>query len=72
MSNLLDSNNYKKATGSLWNSYRNEPSNPLSTNSKSFKHKTSVTRNTYNIGDGEDGYDANKFGKNKTEIKLFL
>ena len=29
MSNLLDSKNYKKATGSLWNSYRNEPSNPL-------------------------------------------
>ena len=30
----------KKTTGSLWNYYRGEPSNPLSSNSESFKYKT--------------------------------
>ena len=36
--NLLEySKNYKKTTGSLWNYYRDEPSDPLSTNSESFK-----------------------------------
>ena len=39
---------------------------PLSSNSESFTYKTSVTGNTYNIGDGEEGYDANKVGKNET------
>ena len=51
MCNLLQYNkNYKKTTGSLCNYYRDEPSpsNPLSTNSESFKYKTSVTGNTYN------------------------
>ena len=43
MYNLLEySKNYRKATGSLWNYYRNEPSNPLSSNSKSFKYNTSI------------------------------
>ena len=43
MYNLLEySKNYKKATGSLWNYYRDEPSNPLSSNSESFKYKTSI------------------------------
>ena len=38
MYNLLEySKNYKKTTGSLWNYYRDEPSNPLSSNSESFK-----------------------------------
>ena len=41
--------NYKKPTGSLWNCYRDEPSNPLSSNSKSFKYKASITGNTYII-----------------------
>ena len=37
MYNLLEqSKNYKKITGSLWNYYRDEPRNPLSTNSESF------------------------------------
>ena len=36
--NLLKcSKNYRKTTGSLWNYYRDEPSNPLSSNSESFK-----------------------------------
>ena len=73
MYNLLEySKNYKKTTGSLWNYYRDQPSNPLSTNSESFKYKTSITRNTYNVGDDEEGYDANKVGKNETEVVIPL
>ena len=73
MYNLLEySKNYKKTTGSLWNYYRDESSNPLSSNSESFKYKTSITGNTYNIGDGEEGYDANKVGKNETEVVIPL
>ena len=58
MYNLLDcSKSYRKTTGSLWNYYRDEPSDPLSLDSESFKYKTSITGNTYNvsltiIGDG--------------------
>ena len=59
-------------TGSLWNYYRDQSSNPLSTNSESFKYKTSITGNTYNVGAGEDNYDANKVGKNETEIVISL
>ena len=44
----------------MWNYYRDELSNPLSSNSESFKYKTSITGNTY---DGED--DAYKVGKNE-------
>ena len=73
MYNLLEySKNYKKTTGSLWNYYRDEPSNPLSSNSESFKYKTSITGNTYNLVDGEAGYDATKVGKNETEIVVPL
>ena len=57
MHKLLEySKNYKKTIGSLWNYYREEPSNGLSSNSESLKYKTSTTGNTY------DG------GKNKTEV----
>ena len=52
--------------------YRDEPSNPLSSSPESFKYKTSITGNTYNIADGEDGYDAYKVGKNETEIIIPL
>ena len=73
MYNLLEySKNYRKTTGSLWNYYRDEPSDPLSSNSESFKYKTSITGNTYNIGVGEAGYDANKVGKNETEVVIPL
>ena len=69
MYNLLEySKNYKKTIGCLWNHYRDEPSNPLSSNSESLKYKTSITGNTYNIGAGEEGYNANKFDKNETEV----
>ena len=76
------SKNYKKTTESLWNYYRDQPSNRLSTNSESFKYKTSITKNTYSVDEkitDDDGnevdnpnYDANKVGKNKTEIVIPL
>ena len=73
MYNLLEySKNYRKTTGSLWNYYRDEPSNPLSSNSESFKHNTSITGNTYDVGDNEAGYDADKVGKNETEVVIPL
>ena len=43
---LENSKNYRKTTGSLWNYYRDEPSNPLSSNSESFKYKTSIVGKT--------------------------
>ena len=59
MYNLLEySKNYKKTTGSLWNYYRDERSDPLSSSFKPFKYKTSTTGNTYNVGDSEAGYDT--------------
>ena len=69
MYNLLEySKNYKKRTGSLWNYYRDEPRNPLSSNSKSFKYNATITGNTYDVGAGEAGYNANKVAKNETEV----
>ena len=56
----------------MWNYYRDEPSNPLPSNSKSFKYNTSITGNTYNLDAGEAGYDINRVGKNKTEIVVPL
>ena len=83
MYNLLEySKNYKKATGSLWNYYMGKPSNPLPSNSGSFKYKTSITCNTYNIDEeiaDDDGnevnnpkYDSNKVGKKKTKTVIPL
>ena len=83
MYNLLEcSKNYRKITGTLWNYYRDEPSNPLSFDSEFFKYKTSITRNTYNVDEentDDDGnefdnpkYDANKVGKNETEVVIPL
>ena len=65
MYNLLGcSKNYRKTTGSIWNYYRDEPSNPLSSNSESCKYRTSIT--------GHAGYDADKVGKNKNEVIILL
>ena len=64
--------NYRKTPGSLSNYHRDEPRNPLSSNSESFKYKASITGNTYNLVDGEAGYNANKVGKNETEIVVLL
>ena len=83
MYNLLEyRKNYRKTTGSLWNYHRDESSNPLSCNSESFKYKTSITGNTYNVDEkitNDDGnevnnpkYDASKVGKNETEVALPL
>ena len=73
MYNLLEySKNYRKTTGSLWNHYRDGPIDLLSSGSKSFKYKTSITGNTYNVDAGEAGYDADKVGKNETEIVVPL
>ena len=47
MYNLLEySKNYRKTTGSLWNYYRDEPISLLSSNSESFKYKTSIVGKT--------------------------
>ena len=47
MYNFLEyGKNYTKTTGSLWNYYRDEPSNSLSSNSESFKYKTGITGKT--------------------------
>ena len=43
MYSLLEySKNYGKTTGSLWSYYRDEPSDPLFSNSESFKYKASM------------------------------
>ena len=50
MYNLLEySKNYRKTTGSLWNYYRDERNNPLSSNSESFKYKTSIVGKHHKI-----------------------
>ena len=68
MYNLLEySKNYRKTTGSFWNYYKDELSDTLSPDSESFKYKASITGSTYNDGAGEEGYDANKVGKNGNE-----
>ena len=64
--------NYKKTTVILWNYYRDKPSNPLSSNSESFRYKARITWNTYNVGVGEEGCDENKVVKNKTELAIPL
>ena len=47
MYNLLKySKNYRKATGSLWNYYRDELRNPLFSNSESFQYKASIVGKT--------------------------
>ena len=72
MYNLLEySKNYSKTSGSLWNYYRdeladetNDNNNPNKNviNSKSFKYKTNITGNTYDVArriTGADGNPAN-------------
>ena len=47
MYNLLKySKNYRKTIGSLWNYYGDELSDPLSSNSESFKYKASIVGKT--------------------------
>ena len=71
--NLLEySKNYRKTAGSLWNYYRDEPSNPLPSNSEYFKYKTRITGNIYDLVDGEGSYNTTKFGKYETKIVVSL
>ena len=81
--NLLEySKNYRKITCTLWNYYRDEPIDPLSCDSECFKHQISITGNNYNIDEkttDHDGnevdnpeYDANKVGKDETEVAMPL
>ena len=52
MYNLLEySKNYRKTTDSLWNYYRDDPSNSLSLNSESFKYKASIVGKTQENND---------------------
>ena len=62
----------KKTTDSLQDYYRDEPSDPLSSDSEFFKYKTNIAGNTYDVGVGEEGYGANKVGKNETEVVIPL
>ena len=54
----------------MWNCYRDEPSNLLSSNSEFSKYKTGIAENTYNVGAGEAGCDTNKVGKNEVVNSL--
>ena len=46
MYNLIEySKNYRKTRGSLWNYYRDEPTNQIA-NSESFEYKTSIIGKT--------------------------
>ena len=77
MYNLLEySKNYRKTTVSLWNYYRDEPSdfpanncngNPV-TSSASFKYKTSITGKTSNANQ-ENGGNTDQ-GNTKTKENL--
>ena len=57
----------------LWNYYRDEPSNPLSSDSESFKYKTIITWNTYNIDEKIIDDDVMKLAiLNMMQIKLVI
>ena len=56
----------------MCNYYRDESSNPLSSDSESFKYKASIQGNTYNVGAGKEGFDAKKVGKYETEVVIPL
>ena len=85
------SKNYSKTSASLWHYYRDELTDETNDNnspnknvinSKSFKYKTSVTGNNYNVPriiTGADGnpvnnpnYDQNKTGTKESEIAVPL
>ena len=67
MYNMLEySKNQGRTTGSFRNYYIDQRSDPLSSNSMSFKYKASITGNTYNLGIGHAGYNTNKVGKNES------
>ena len=82
MYNLLKySKNYRKAIGSLYNYYRDELSDDADdnnfdnikvVNSNTFKYKSKITGNTYNVDTNVDDYDVNKNGKQEIELAIPL
>ena len=81
MYNLLEySKNYRKATGILWNYYRDEPNNPPDnnyhadpiTNSESFKYKSSITGKTSNANQKNDENTEPENTKIKKILKLLF
>ena len=89
MYNLLKySKNYRKATGSFWNYYRDEPNNhPLNddnpptvnyntdpiTNSASFKYKSSITGKTSNANQENDKHTEQENTKiQKKNLKIVV
>ena len=50
---LVYSKNYSRTSGSLWNYYKDIPTDPI-TDSESFKYKTSITGKTANDGNTKD------------------
>ena len=92
MYNLLEySKSYSKTSGSLWNYYRDELTSETNDdnnlnknviNSKSFKYKTIISRNTYNAtrrirnatsqAINNSDYNADKEGIKEVEIAVPL
>ena len=78
MYNLLEySKNYRKTIGSLYNYYRdelggNDNDNDNTVNLDTFRYKSKITGNTYNVDAGGQGYDVNKNGTQKIELAITL
>ena len=78
MYNLLEySKNYRKTIGSLYNYYRDELSDDADDNikvinSNTFKYKTKITGNTYNVDAGAQGYDVNKKWYTRSRISYTI
>ena len=59
----------------MWNYYREEINDDRNDNnkniikSKSFKYKTSINENTYNVNEDDGDYDPNEFGTKEAETK---
>ena len=80
--NLLEySKNYGKTIGSLYNYYRDELSDDADdnnfdnikiVNSNTFKYKSKIIGNTYNVSADDDGYDVNKYGTQEVELDIPL
>ena len=78
---LKYSKNYSKTSGSLRKYYRDELTDEANDdngpnknviNSKSFKYKTSIRGNSYNVVVGTQGYNVNKEGTKKVETAVPL
>ena len=69
MNKLLESSkNYRITTGSLWNYYRDEQTNHLSSNFESFKHKASITDTKIRLVLLKKGWTQIKLVKVKLEL----